>query len=566
LYSKLLKDNNMKTKILSLLLVLGLVVSSCDLDLLDNPNAVNTTTASPTFVLNRIQNDFATLMNGNGSLSNLGLRASRLLVQGSATYEQAFQAQTFNEAWTRAYANIISDVDFLLPLAETSNFRRHMGIAKVIKAYTMITLVDNFGDVPYSEANNPDFLAPKVDPGADVYAAAFAILQSAKADFTETSGGAPTDLFYANNYTRWLKLISTIELKYHLTRKLVDRAGSTSAINSLIAANNFIGTGDDFIFRYGRSTNDPDSRHPRYISNYTAQGGADYMSNSLMREMLDFGPKGIDDPRARYYFYRQRAADTTDPDELRCISEFSPAHYLGFSFCLPNDKAGSRGYWGRDHLNNEGIPPDGIARTNWGIFPAGGRFDNNSAAPTNTTTLGNAGAGIAPIMLSAWVDFMLAEAASTLGTTGDAKALMLSGIAKHIDYVRSWSVTTSEAAAINAFETAAQYTTKKTAYLALVGLNYDNASVKMNVIGKEYWIALFGNGVEGYNLYRRTGKPANAQPGLVGNNFGEFPRSWPYSANHVNVNVNASVKADGLKSKVFWDTNGASGWPNGFVY
>jgi hypothetical protein len=86
------------------------------------------------------------------------------------------------------------------------------------------------------------------------------------------------------------------------------------------------------------------------------------------------------------------------------------------------------------------------------------------------------------------------------------------------------------------------------------------------VIGKEYWIALFGNGVESYNLYRRTGKPANAQPGLVGTNFGEFPRSWPYSANHVNVNVNASVKADGLASKVFWDTNGASGFPSGFVY
>jgi hypothetical protein len=169
-------------------------------------------------------------------------------------------------------------------------------------------------------------------------------------------------------------------------------------------------------------------------------------------------------------------------------------------------------------------------------------------------------------MLSAYVDFMLAEAASTLGTTGDPKALLLSGVTKHLNYVRSWSLTTSEAAAINAFETAAQFNGRRDVYVALVGDNYDAASVKMNVIGKEYWISLFGSGVEAYNLYRRTGKPVNQQPGLLGANFGEFPRTFPYSSNHVNVNVNANVKPDGLKTKVFWDTNGASGFPSGFVY
>ena len=556
----------MKKFIISLFVFTGLMVSSCDLDLLDNPNAVTTSTASPDFVLTRIQTDFANFFGGTGSLGNLGMRATRLLGQTNDVYEQAIVPQTLNTAWNRAYSDIIADVDFLLPLAEASNFRRHMGIARVIKAYTLMTLVDFFGDVPYSEALDPNNFNPKLDAGSEVYAAAFAILQEAKADFTATSGGAPVDLFYNGNAARWLKLISTLELKYHLNRKLIDAAGSRSAIDALISGGNLLAAGDDFVFRYGRSNNDPDSRHPRFAGTYT-NGGGDYQATWLMHNMLDFGPKGINDPRVRYYFYRQRTADTTDPDELRCISEFAPNHYLGWPFCLPNSKAGSRGYWGRDHLNNEGIPPDNLRRTVWGLYPAGGRYDNDTQAPVNNIQLGNQGAGIEPIMLAAFVDFMLAEAAQTLGTAGNAKDLMLSGIQKHMTFVKSFASGSLEAGAINTFEGANAYNNQVTAYLSVVGNQFDAATDKMDVIGREYWISLYGNGIESYNLYRRTGKPSRMQPGLLGASTGDtFPRSMIYPNDHVVTNTNAVQKPDGLKTKVFWDTNPASGFPNGFVY
>ena len=34
---------------------------------------------------------------------------------------------------------------------------------------------------------------------------------------------------------------------------------------------------------------------------------------------------------------------------------------------------------------------------------------------------------------------------------------------------------------------------------------------KLNIIMKEYYIALWGNGVDAINNYRRTGKPDNMQ-------------------------------------------------------
>ena len=79
------------------------------------------------------------------------------------------------------------------------------------------------------------------------------------------------------------------------------------------------------------------------------------MSNWLMGTM-----DASHDPRIRYYFYRQVPAVPgqeipADEEDLKCSLQSAPAHYTagGFTFCsLPN------GYWGRDHGDSDGLPPD----------------------------------------------------------------------------------------------------------------------------------------------------------------------------------------------------------------
>ena len=524
-------------------------------ELLENPNAVNATTASPDFLLNRIQLDYQSLWYG---ISDRGARLTRQINQGAALYEAAYTAGSTNGIWSSAYANILADINFLMPLAEKSNLQRHMGIAKTIKAMVLMDLVDSYGNVPYSEAIDPANFNPKIDDGATVYAAALKLLDEASAHFTATtSGGTPNDYFYARNYTRWNKLVNTMKLKYHLTTKLVNADASKNAINALITANALIGTGDDFVFRFGTTAADPDSRHPKFAGQYTA-GGGDYQSTDFMHHLTV--EKGFDDPRVRYYMYRQVKTNTTNVDEQECISQIAPPHYLvgNFPYCNP---AGNKGYWGRDHLDPDGIPPDGLKRTAYGVFPAGGRFDNDSAVPVSNPALGMKGAGIHPIMLAAYVDFMLAEAAITLGTTGNAKTLLLSGIKKHMDYVRAFAVAGAEGATISAFEPAATFTSRVTNYSNYVGAQYDAAATndaKMNVVGREYWLSLYGNGKESYDLYRRTGKPLRMQPGLEAVT-GPFVRSYLYPNNYMVTNTKAVQKAS-LASQVFWDKNPASPW------
>ncbi len=532
-------------------------VASCDLDLQEDPNAVNASTADTDFLLNSIQLGYQGVFN---TVGDDGMRLTRMINQGSAQYEGAYTPTTTNGYWSGAYAGILADIEFLLPLAEEAGLQRHMGIAKTIKAMVLFHLVDSYGDVPFREALDPNNFFPNVDPGAQVYGDAFELLNQAEAHFTNPeSAGSPNDYYYGGRYDRWVKLVNTLKLRYFLNTRLVDPGGAVSGINALIAADNMIKTeADNFTFQFSTTNADPDSRHPRFTGTYV-NGGGDYQATYFMWHLTE--AKGFDDPRVRYYMYRQTLVNSTDADEIECIDQFPPPHYLvgGFIFCLP----GERGYWGRDHLNPDGIPPDGLRRTVWGIYPAGGRFDDDSAAPVNDITLGAQGAGFHPIMMSSYVDFMLAEAALFLGT-GDAGAYLASGIKKSMDDVRSFSVGSAEGATIRAFESNDDYDQGVNNYLEYIADEYAAAGSdtdRMRVIGREYWLALYGNGVEAFNLYRRTGQPDNMQPGLQ-QSFGDFPRSFFYPLNYLTTNNNAVQKPD-QKVQVFWDTNPAG---NDWVY
>jgi hypothetical protein len=92
-------------------------------------------------------------------------------------------------------------------------------------------------------------------------------------------------------------------------------------------------------------------------------------------------------------------------------------------------------------------------------------------------------------------------------------------------------------------------------YVIFVMDAYDNAAndeERLEIIMKEHHIATFGNGLEAYNAYRRTGYPSNMQPTLIPNS-GDFYYSALYPANNVNINSNATQKS--RSERIFWDKN-----------
>lgn len=100
------------------------------------------------------------------------------------------------------------------------------------------------------------------------------------------------------------------------------------------------------------------------------------------------------------------------------------------------------GYYGRDHLNGEGIPPDESYRTVYGAYPAGGKFDANvfynpSSPLYDRGTDGMRGKGFEPILLSSFTLFILAESSLMLNSGINTRNYLEEAIRQSIARVRS---------------------------------------------------------------------------------------------------------------------------------
>jgi len=540
------------------------VFQSCetlDLDVVDSPNAVNPTTADVDLFINAIQlrlTDFIDGVEGSGfdGISEFGMEPVRMIHGFGPSYRELNDPADFNQLWGTAYSSALADIRAMTPLAVEAELYTHIAISQVIEAYIMMTLVDFFGDVPYTEAarGNEGIFNPVADSGESIYAAADQLLIDAIANFDLDEVNLPTnDVYYNGDESKWKKLANTLRLKLYLQTRLVD-SNATSVINGLISDGDLIlDTADDFQFQYSTSAAAPDSRHPFFEKTYSGTGPSSdfYMANYYM-DLLENG-QPTSDPRTRYYFYRQvgdfSGANVVTND---CVTQNRPAWYSADEvYCTVGD-----GFWGRDHLNPDGIPPDQQFRAMFGVYPVGGAFDDDSFRNVSGSTAineGLQGAGINPIMLASYTNFMLAEAALTLGTTGDAATYLEAGMRESITKTMIFSASVANGSSF--IPTSGAIDT----YIASVMAEYNGGSDddKLRVIVEQYFIALWTNGVEAYNTYRRTGHPSDIQPAVELSDPGVFQRSNWYPATAADNNINLTQK-DGVTAPVFWDTNPAS--------
>ena len=552
-------------KVISLVLFMTFIMS-CSLDGdLNSPNDVSTADPNADLLMNKAQADFALFfakVSGNENIQSRGMNqlVRFKAMQGDQAYSRAYRPQDFDEIWRDSYQRVLVNLETMIPVAVEKQLNVHVGVAKILKAYTYITLVDVFGDVPYTEAlkGTEGNFNPVADPGASVYAAAIALLTEAKTDLANTAGlGLSRDIYYGGSRASWTTLANSLELKaqLNLTADPATQAAALARIAALVTAADLIDTdAEEFAYRWGTASVPAISRNPTYKEYYAPNRGqaGGNIGNKFMQEM--YRGLGVQDPRWRYYFYRQvgsrSAALATDPNAIGCATS-APSHYIATNepFCFVEP-----GFFGRDHGNNTGTNPDGAALTCVGAYPYGGRVDLNdgNAAYIGSAILGEGGngAGIENIYMSWFTDFMRAEVALINGDVAGAKALMLSGVTKSINRTRGYANSVGQTLP-------AGLEPSTVTYLSTLGLAYDVATDKKDVAMKEYYKSLWGNGVEAYNLYRRTGSPKNLQPSLLAPaSQTPFLYSMIYPSNFVNLNSSATQKDPVAGARVFWDKTG----------
>lgn len=515
--------------------ILGCEVT--DFDLQENPNTLNPESADPDFILNEMQFLFQDIMGDFIRNTDDIMRYEAL----TDSYGDVADTGVLTREWVLYYQvlNISRTIEELA--SSDPNLLFHNAISKILTGYLTVTFVDYVGAIPYSEATKPnEFPNPNVDGGAELYKTVLADMDQAIADINSSTSEVSTDLFYGGEKDNWIALANSLKLRLLIQSRLASSDIGISdlkgEINSLLSENLIDSNSEDFVYAYSDVV-EPESRHPYFIRGYV-NGFSQYIGNYFIFMLKD--SKSIRDPRLRYYLYRQSDTDPfSGPPYLPCQGD--PA----VDFCYLGDQ-----YWGYDHGEDRTGRGDDLLRTVYGIYPAGGVFDENQfqEAPS-TSNLG--GKGILPLLLTSYVKFLTAESALVVGTNGDPAVLLEEAIRASMNKVLNFGEISSslEATSSDVDE-----------YVNVVIGNYNDAASdeeKLDIIITEYYLAAFGNSIEAYNAYRRTGYPSNLQIPISDDNP-TFPRSFPYSEDAVEANTSLSQKLNTVK--VFWDTN-----PDGFI-
>ena len=535
-----------------------LSISSCSLTQLDiNKDPNNPTEASTLLLLPTAENAAI----GSVDLFN----ASGFVGQINSATDFNLNNSSYNGTWNFFYQST-QNIEEIIKATQSINNPHYLGIAQTLKAFAVGNFVDQFGDVPYTDAwkgnsATPNFAA-KFDKDSDVYEDLIKLCDVAVANFAKASPvTVKNDVIYGGNISKWVKLAKSVKLRLLLNSRKGRATGNADLAAAFNAGGFITAAADDFTFKYGSQLNadGSDGRHPWFQNAYLGDNGFSHISHQLISEMIL-----SKDPRLAFYFYRQtsRVLDPADPTDRGTIpyggtylplrATFLNNYKKVFGAVTASDLSYIAGFFGRDRGDNTGVPQDGALRTAPGCYPAGGLYSGREIAAKALTGGTKGGNGITPLITSNDIKFYQIEAILDGGLAGNAKTIFEDAIREHITRVVNLglSVDPNNAKA----PIAADITAYVNSWLALYDAAPSNAA-KLNVVMKQAWFCRWGQGTETWNGLRRTGYPtAIANPILKPAR--QFALRFPYPSQEGNLNPNAAEKVTNIifdRDPIFWD-------------
>ena len=373
---------------------------------------------------------------------------------GNADYYN-LDNNSYNGTWNSFYRSM-QNVEELLKATEDGKNPRYRGIALTLKAFAVGNMVDQFGDIPYSEAWKGNVSggskAPKFDKDSEIYEDLLKLTDQAVVELAKPQPVAVNgDFIGGGNAATWTRLAKTVKLRL-LFNSRKGRATGNADLAKAFADGGFISAAaNDFVYQYSTQASPLDDRHPWFRGPYTGTGDSFYINQQLMGEMIL-----NKDPRLPVYFYRQatRILDPTNPTDRGTIpfggtylpqrpaflAEYKRVFYNNAQEPTPADLLYFAGFFGRDRSDYTGAAADGALRATPGAYPAGGYYSGREVAAKALTGNNPGGNGIWPVLTSWNLKFYQVEAIlDNTGVTGDAKVLFEAAMREQIAFVYKYA-------------------------------------------------------------------------------------------------------------------------------
>ncbi|MBS4042879.1 MAG: SusD/RagB family nutrient-binding outer membrane lipoprotein [Chitinophagaceae bacterium] len=428
-------------------------------------------------------------------------------VQTQQYEKYLLQSSDVNNLWSTFNAAILNDIEVIIKQSTANNSPHYRGVAKLLKAYNYQHLVDAFGNIPFSEAQQTSAnTSPKYDDAAAIYNSLLTLIDEGLADLNQTTSafvpGTNSTIYSGNFSTRkanWIKFGNTLKLRLLIHYSKVDKPGMVSKITALVnnpSATFFASNADNFEMPFFNVT---DRQNP--IHQFEIRRPNYLFGNKYMIDMMN----SKSDPRRATFFVQFPAGS---------------GNYLGGTSGAPQSQNFSR-----MHTYLRGAASGGVPTSSGAYNPL----------PTNTPA-GITYDGTAPIRMLTYAEynFIRAEAA-VYGAPGVAQTFFQEGIRASM-----------QAAGVAAGDI--------TTYLATNGILTGTTAQMVEQIINEKYIASYGVMQECWSDWRRTGFPTITK---VSNAVTpEIPRILPYPQSEADANRSFPGQKSDLHStanRTFWD-------------
>jgi len=234
---------------------------------------------------------------------------AQAVIEDNAQYN--FQTSGMNNSqWTVIYRDALNDLkradsilsstipDATNSAATITNRRACVDITAVYAWYILVT---SFGNVPYTEALNPDNLFPKYDDQKAIYTDLLARLDKDLSNLSTSGTGfaLSEDLWFGGSIPNWITFGNSLKVLFGMTLADVDPATSKSLVEAA-SPKAISSTAQNVIMKYGSQP----SNNPTY-ANFVVAKRNDYVaSKSLMDQLLSNA-----DPRLTSYYGRNSSGN-----------------------------------------------------------------------------------------------------------------------------------------------------------------------------------------------------------------------------------------------------------------
>lgn len=424
-------------------------------------------------------------------------------VPNAAINEYQLTTGSYTGVWTDLYANL-SNWSNLKQISSDPANGNYKAIAMIMTAYDFQQLVDNFNNVPYTQAFDIKNLTPAYDNGVDIYHDLGKQLDAAIALIATSEGNgaanpATADIVFGGDMDAWAAFANTLKLR--LAIRVYTKTPSDALVSDLASTSSvgYIGAGT------GAMAN------PGYTQTNSSAGSS--------QESPFYGSYGFDingNPTGNNNYYRANA--------------YGVAFYTNTS----------------DPRLTAFYAPTSATKTVQGnVF---GDILHNAPNP-NTSAIGpgllKSATQDAVLMTASEADFLQAEA-------------IQSGILPAASTVFATAAEAYQAGVEDSFTSLGLTVAQADTYIAqpIDNVNFAISGNKLTAILTQKWAALNGwSNFEAYNDYRRTGipnLPTSVDPAAIGTNLPTrilYP-TVELSTNAANLGKQGAINP--LSSKIFW--------------